>query len=146
MSELEPGPELDALVAEKVMGWKRLEPDTHHKFGFYGSDPQRNPEGTIFIGTQEEYGRLSVGGSWLLTNQWSPSTSIADAWEVVEKMQSMNNQRDIHIECLLDKWSVSMCHFERDGESMEWGDWTIDANTAPHAICLAALKAVGATE
>ena len=120
--------ELGALVAEKVMGWITRQGSwyTVRCPHIAKGDPVRCRSSDI---------------SALLKNNWSPSTSIAAAWEVVEKMQSMNHQHDIHIQCLHDRWDVSMCHFERDGKNMEWGDWTTDAPTAPRAICIAALRA-----
>jgi hypothetical protein len=70
------------------------------------------------------------------------STDIAAAWQVVEKMQSVTPGGDIHIECLDGEWEVSTCHgaftpLGADG----WRDFSA-ADTAPLAICRAALKAV----
>ena len=132
MAELEPGPELDALVATEVMEWHR-NAGTYQPTGWFNK---------FSLYTEFEDDRSLPCHETGDDPVWSPSTSIADAWQVVEKMQAMNRQKDIHIQCLYDKWDVSMCHFERNGEGMEWGDWTINADTAPHAICLAALKAV----
>jgi hypothetical protein len=56
------------------------------------------------------------------------STSISAAWEVVEKMRHL----DPMVSWDDPKWEVSFSDV-----------WAI-ADTAPHAICLAALKAVGA--
>ena len=96
MTTLQAGHELDALVAEKVMGWAPGE------------------RGTPAF-----------------------STSIAAAWEVVEKMRA-------------DKLSVTLTGYW-EGSTGKW--WvnvldnvetvaTVRTDTAPHAICLAALKAV----
>ena len=110
---MEPGPELDALVAEKVMGWGRSE------------------------------------RSWWVTHKgaelcysWSPSTNIAHAWEVVERFGpewSVEIERWPHGG---DKdWACRMVEFFKDkpGIKSQAGEL---APTAPHAICLAALKAV----
>lgn len=68
MTILPAGPELDALMAEKVMGWKRgsLAPQIWY---------ERDPEGAYRLH------RHSDG--------WKPSTEIANAWEVVERMSRL---------------------------------------------------------
>jgi len=124
---MEVGRELDALVAEKVMGWKysQVSPNTERFFC-------------------REYGQQS--GWWLRPEMdtedgWacakcsdvppSYSTDIGAAWEVVEK------KGGCHLHWLADRqyWN---CQF--------WGKPTFGgvgtATTAPHAICEAALKAV----
>ena len=132
--------ERDALVAEKVMGWV-IDPGACH------DDPTEIHTAFLFDPAQypDAYPSVSHGLRPERSDQFVPhyTTQIARAWEVVEKMQSMNHQQDIHIQCLHGKWDVSMCHFERNEEQMEWGDWTINAPTAPEAICKAALRAVG---
>jgi hypothetical protein len=107
------GRELDALVAEKVIGWTNL----------IGSSYDVN------------FGGRPPGGKWDIVPHYS--TSIADAWLVVEKLKTLTADGDIHIECLHGEWSVSTCHEEA------WKGWS-RADTAPLAICLAALEAVGA--
>lgn len=97
------GRELDALIAEKVMGW--------------------------YLDSTKEYHRKHIHS--LGHNALAPvpnfSTDIAAAWEVVEKFQG------------------SFKVFKPFG-----GQWEVEctngfskADTAAHAICLAALKAVG---
>lgn len=78
-------------------------------------------------------------------NSFSPSTSIADAWLVVEKIKEMN-PHFVHTRFSLQwleetaerpaQWAVGW---------MEYEDLVVSAReaTAPLAICLAALKAVG---
>lgn len=61
-------------------------------------------------------------------HHWSPSADISAAWEVVEKlsprfMQLTRRHGDL--------W---WCEF--------YGEWPVEAQTAAHAICLAALLAV----
>jgi len=60
------------------------------------------------------------------------STSIADAWLVVEEMIKRHPERDFHLEHLHDQWGCGNCTDDV---------WT-SADTAPEAICLAALEAV----
>ena len=97
---MKPGRELDALVAEKVMG-----------------------HGSQF--------------------NFSPSTNIADAWLVVEKLK----EHDKDVICISVGWLMGADKFPdiyravvawREHRSIQ-----ADAETAPHAICLAALKAIG---
>lgn len=75
------------------------------------------------------FGRNGDGYAW----EWSPSTSIADAWEVLEKF---------------DNWAIStiatgghVCQI-RIGGVMFSGE----AITATRAICLAAIEALSAQE
>ena len=101
---MQPGRELDALVAEKVMGYKVR--DEEH----YEVPPLR----AIY---------------------WIPkySTDIAAAWMVVEKLKGLEPELSWSDEdhC----WFV---HFQKSRPSIcPFGI------TAPHAICLAALKAIG---
>jgi len=67
------------------------------------------------------------------------STDISAAWQVLEKLLSIIENQDIHIEHLgnhNESWGVSTCY-----ELGEWKDW-VRAETAPLAICLAGLKAI----
>lgn len=54
------GPEMDRLVAEKVMGWELCE----HNGLLWKEEPE----------------------SWGDQTPWTPSTNIAHAWEVVESL------------------------------------------------------------
>lgn len=107
---MESGRELDALVAEKVMGLKQI-----------------LTPGGIEVGWSIS---SKIGASSLKPY----STDIAAAWKVVEKLNLLDKNCLLHDE---GKWSV--CPF--DGAATIYAG--IDAETAPHAICLAALKAVG---
>lgn len=108
---MDAGRELDALIAEKVMG----------TFIPAGSNPSLRDDAWL-----NERGYLV----------WEPppySTDIAAAWLVVEKLKQSYDIVDI----LFANHYVS-CKV--------WKDFMIaeeDAETAPLAICLAALKAVG---
>ncbi|TCJ98221.1 UNVERIFIED_ORG: hypothetical protein BDK47_1187 [Anoxybacillus amylolyticus] len=72
-----------------------------------------------------------IQGMAKFINDWNPSTNIADAWQVVEKFEIVEINR------IMDGYSCEITLFDpfriRRGE----------AKTAPLAICLAALKAVG---
>ena len=104
-----PGRELDALVAEKVMGWKRA--------GMKWEDQNGKDTGWFLTehGSQE-------------CDPFSPSTDISPALQVVEKVGNVKME-------FLDDGRGYWCEFRGRGE--------VHAPTAPHAICLAALKACG---
>lgn len=111
---IEPGRELDVLVAEKVMGWKtnwlktdwweEINPNTHRHKG--------------------------------LVKDFKPSADIAAAWEVVEKMHEWGG---CDIGCYgkgSQKW-FSVSTFPDNGQKIE-----VTKHAAPEAICKAALIAV----
>ncbi len=112
MSDLQPGRELDALVAEKVMSSCKL-------------------EGTFVQKIDTVSKIVTVGTEW----QYPPySTDISAAWDVVEKFKWAEPEVSYSDEqhC----WYGLMN--KGPGSGIAYG-----APTAPHAICLAALKAVG---
>lgn len=108
---MKPGRELDALVAEKVMGY----PGDGNVW--YVTGDYANPDSI------PEY-----------------STDIAAAWEVVEKMKhsswsfSIRSSDDCEAE-----FSLNDGKFLQNADTVGMGR----GDTAPYAICLAALKAVG---
>lgn len=113
---MKPGRELDALVAEKMMGLEiaNYTGETH--------------EGIRVI-------RVNNPSKVVLAPK-PYSTDIAAAWEVVEKMASVANEWTF--EFRYTNVAVRVTDNNLNGISvLEVQD------TAPHAICLAALKAVG---
>lgn len=127
MADLEPGPELDALIAEKVMGWHLDE----HGFTWLDADdkPHRGPE---VNGPK--------GERWVFP--WNPSGRIEHAWEVVERVEKITKQGVLVEHCSDGERICSVGIHHR-------GQWIQVCRavsvTIPHAICLAALKAVGAS-
>lgn len=106
--------DLDKQIAEKVMGWISLPPSPY----WYTAD------GKPWLG--ENLGYLSF-------QQWQPSSSIEDAWHVVEKLRTDDDlATQFWIEPREDGYMVKI-----DTEEA-WQ--TIVADTAPMAICLAALR------
>ena len=101
---MSPGRELDALVAEKVMGGRRM----------------RTTDARYYWNGLNTNGELPAY-----------STDIAAAWTVVERLGDKFN----FIGKCADGWNAVLFY---DGNSH--GEI---APSAPHAICLAALKAVG---
>ena len=116
------GREMDAAVAEKVMGWTLVE-------GSY-SLCCRTPEDykfVIWVDSERHHHRPNNMGNF------NPSTDIAAAWEVVEKI-GKDGEMLFDLIQHKDKWEVFiavplMIHLS-------------EAPTAPEAICLAALEAV----
>lgn len=122
---MKPGRELDALVAEKVMGWTW---SLDEKTGWW---TLTSPEGRI--GMCENKSVLIESGLHFPDY----STHISAAWEVVEKIKDRSGL-DLLFSPTRKIWQATftMEHPLRvENLSQE--------QTAPHAICLAALKAVG---
>lgn len=121
------GRELDALVAERVMGWQ-LVPAVNGIESPWWWDAN----GPVHSMDKSDW----RGG-------WYPSTNIAAAWEVVERMGA-------------DGWDAELDQFHnfmhiwdacfRKLDNRDQGQWlelrTGRADAAPLAICRAALKAV----
>lgn len=116
------GPEMDRLVAVKVMGWQKPIADAAHR---------GNRIGPWYAG----------GGTW----HCDPfSTDIAHAWEVVEKLTVWEHYRSgLDIE-LWTEGGFWKCYFRRRDKDDKKQSTSVLEDTAPLAICKAALKAVGA--
>jgi hypothetical protein len=133
---MKPGPELDALVAEKAIGFRRATAETapnfaHHidvlKQTWFLSDEER---GTCFSAVPEY------------------STEIAAAWEVVEKLIAKHYFPSVqHLPGDRGEenfWECTLGWEKLPGADLGLREYvSATASTAPHAICLAALKAVG---
>ncbi len=142
------GPELDALVAEKVMGmvWYRDWPLNSEGAAINAGIPFLSyPGRDIRLATDEDLKEKKD-----LNGIEEYSTDIAAAWEVVEKLNLMV----MPVESASGKrwgWAAEQITVEKadlkkgSGYYLEVGTelWT-HAETAPLAICRAALKAVGA--
>lgn len=114
------GCELDALVAEKVMGW------TYRSFYNGGG------EWTDAVGKKVAFGGLDGGSLHHF------SVNIADAWLVVEKMRTKGK----HF-LMMSPADTGACQasFFSGPEDTSEGSGVVD--TAPLAICLASLRAMG---
>lgn len=104
---MNPGEELDALIAEKVMGVEKRLIDSY----------------------------FAPGWKAMLYKLPNYSTSIEASWDVVEKIKCRDRHM-FHIDHSDGEW---FCGFEEFNTDMP--DYS-KSDTAPHAICLAALKAV----
>ena len=112
------GRELDALIAEKVMGWKVDRIVEHNNT------------------TGDEL--LHIFGPDKFPHY---STQIADAWLVVEKLG-----KDDWTYTIVGNSSYNRCDLRKWLSHNNWAHLYSDADTAPLAICLAALKAVGGND
>jgi hypothetical protein len=114
--------EIDRLVAEKVMGWK-----ADFRDDVYENSPRR----------------------WLVSG-WRPSTDIAAAWEVVEKLSPgrpfVLQIRNTMMGGFQVRASWTDTEIVNTYDADFGGRMRVDqatAATAPLAICLAALRAAG---
>jgi hypothetical protein len=124
------GRELDALVAEKVMGWQRI---TGPKTDYDGPCEYGDVLIPPTISEDEAFRMMPPKGAipfyYFVNRNWS--TNISDAWQVQEKSIACTMFRDT------DGYEVDLVYKRSQG-------WIRGvAETAPLAICLAALKAVG---
>lgn len=114
--EMPAGQELDALVAKKVMEWTPgIECVSHGQIKVW-----KDKSGNVAT-SQEDWGPAND----ITCTRWSPSTDIAAAWQVVEKM-GMQCGYSIH---------------NREPFAM-YGGFSMVAKTVPLAICRLALKAI----
>lgn len=144
IDDMPAGPELDRLVAEKVMGWTAA------------------PESVATCGAWPNCWTVSKHGH--IRNNWFPSTNIDHAWEVVERIRGLSSFKPLLTSAEFDalpddqqeggNWVypwVDVCAL-LDGDGFECSiyhgagtEQTLGeshADTAPLAICRAALKAV----
>lgn len=124
------GRELDTLVAEKVMGWEATAD------GLYWDARQKRTRlvlGSAIAKKREEMG-IENGPGFV----FAPSADIAAAWEVVEKLVSTPGPNGDHHSVQVDYSGDAVVVIDENE------DWQVSAiaDTAPLAICLAALKAV----
>ena len=126
-----PGRRLDALVAEKVMGWLWVTEDAEQPEAV---PYLRDGKGGVYYPTvAAEFPKLPTAGG----NIPPYSTDIGAAWEVLEKMRAQLPGKEIML-YHLDGWGVgSLCQAP---STIEIGEHYGEAETAPHAICLAALQ------
>lgn len=105
--------EIDRLVAEKVMGW-----EVPYEYDDIGIMAYTNEKGTF---------------------AFSPTTKIADAWQVVEKFQKDDWCIEVYNEN--EEWCVELTKYNEF--MLDDIFYTANAEDASLAICLAVLKACG---
>lgn len=131
---LEAGRKLDELVATQVMGWRigdwLDETDGGYnlfdKDGSYASPWDAPPDFAFELQPR---------------HRWSPSTDIMAAWQVVESLQKLGFIVEVGCDPISNGGLCSASVFEYDDLTPTMLVEQI-CNTAPEAICRAALKAV----
>ena len=130
--------EMDALVAEKVMGWPHIGMDDPYRLYVHHG-------GVIVEGSPSKFPSFGI-----IPSRWCPSEDIAAAWDVVEKMRNRTAGIDVFIrrDDDIGKRAKFCCwmhgvheDFWKPGMLEECAFY--DANSAPKAISGAALKAFG---
>lgn len=132
------GRELDILIAEKVMGWKRLtyaqwKPDNKHYSTRHELTPNWHSDELYEVAWAEDRDDY-----YYPEDAWSPSTDIVAAWQVFSRLSELTR---------LDGGDEISLHYENGGgySIMNYNArWYLvkDCETAPLAICLAALQAL----
>ena len=134
------GRELDALIAERLFGWR------WHNCEYIGQSSVASPVYRTMFAEPKE---LEKNTSWRCVamdnphsgvrkkQEWTPhySTSIADAWQVVEHIWNVL-EKDISV--TFAAGSISCDIGDLLGEAVA----EVFADTAPLAICRAALLAM----
>ena len=120
MNEIKPGRELDALVAEKVMGYARKRDDCNtYWVDADGFEPSHS----------HDY-----------------STDIAAAWELLDtisRREHLTTSYSVQFDDKSGKFLVIIQDWYRSSGMMKGSYPSEYTDTAPHAICLAALRACG---
>lgn len=156
-NEMKPGRELDALVAEKVMGLRKV-PD--HKSIELAPQSAENFKPSGYYGPFYDNANPLTGVFTWRGILPAYSTDIAAAWEVVKHfcipfvpLYEGDVGSDIRISAIIrmedGRWMArfddpcgnSEGYYERSAYNDKSSSFVI-ADTAPHAICLAALRAV----
>lgn len=136
----EAGPELDAEIAERIMGyiWHPWREDWHRVDG--------HMDGEAWCGPVRRGGLVLTSGVFGPDGAPGPyrgpvpefSTSIHDAWRVVEKMRTHPDARFTNLRLVALCYNRTYATFDAHNED----EWT-EANgeyATPLAICLAALE------
>jgi len=149
---LQPGRELDALIATTFFGWEWKQyqaPNWTEPYLLTLLVPPAAPGRIRIMNRYDRIWRESDASAkrfdgWDESYWWHDgemhkgfphySTDIAAAWQVVEHFERLTYTTALH--SIIDGW---VCSFR----GVRYAD-AAQAPTAPHAICLAALKAIGA--
>lgn len=125
---------VDAIIAEKIMGWTLENYDTY--------EPATTPE---------HYKDASESDGWAWNGfdreawQWQPTRNIKQAFEVLEKMchgPSPRNSFHANVGYSLYRKGY-WCNFERTVFIGDPDEYFAEAKTPAMAICLAALLIIG---
>jgi hypothetical protein len=125
------GEEIDKLIAEKVMGW-HIQEEKGGRNQWLDSDGHYQHMVSRYDGYEDAEDFETIC--------WHPSESILWAWEVVEFLRRRFWSTNIVCWDFSDKWVITCEHRTGHGEPKK--TLYADAETAPLAICRAALLAV----
>ena len=128
---MEAGVELDALLAEHVMGWS-VKLEQHPAY--------ITPRLSLVVFHNRRFPRVGppenrYDAHWDYSD-WTPSKDIAAAWQVFEKM-------------VADGWQVGVVSMDATWDASVSGDrrmYEARAATAPLAMCKACLLALRSTQ
>jgi hypothetical protein len=96
-----------------------------------------HPEERVIADIHDEEGiaRLHIWGRIAVSRRWAPHESIADAWMIVEALK--NRFRRVEVHCVGGEFHCMVA--AGTSEVDEHYPFCREAQTAPEAICLAAL-------
>ena len=109
--------EIDRLIIEKVMSWREEFSDGDYDYFLIDDE-------NIVVYSNEK--------------RFSPSTSIQDAWMVIEKLREQGIFSSIRMH---DDGTYEVSMHEFYDQDYQWLALRVLDRSAPLAICLAALKA-----
>ena len=146
---IQAGRELDTLVAEKVMGWKRLTEgeiygdkfdEVYPNAAHAGFDKNRLSQWWFDSLSTPVCPGEDLDADYDSPPRFAPSTSIAAAWEVVEQLRAGGFMWELY-----GYSGVEVC-FQRPGGERFYQIVGSEGTSEELAlaICLAACKAVGA--
>lgn len=132
---MKPGRELDVLIAEKVMGWTKIQKQTY-QFDLGDNEVVRLESSKMILGNSPN--------DWKETLRPIPnySTSIPCAWDIVEKIISMGLMVDIQTYSKFHQVQLDKATHNEVPPYWTYGE-SISGETVPHAICLAAITLFG---
>lgn len=141
MNTLEGGHDLDARIAEKVMGWKRMRwCDWQHDSRESLTYAWHDADGNIVAHAQE----MECEECGKDAKFWCPSTDIAAAWTV---MTNVNDKYTCMCTFTIDKNGQTCCVFtpirnfyQESSYKIMDNPHVVRANTVELAICRAALQ------
>jgi len=138
IDDMPTGQDMNIAVARRVMEWSVLPFETHQGDHRWLDALENYPYVNVDDGRLILWREPNIDGV-----RWHPSHDIADVWEVLEKL------RECHGAVQVGYQPVDSFYNGESDTPIEahWYCWTEDdhfgkADTAPLAICRAALKAV----
>lgn len=148
---MDAGTKLDALVAEKIMGYV-VGNDPH----FEGAGPKivSGPHWKTLRGDRRGRDWLVPEGegnepTWQRENEWpitcpAYSTDPAAAWQVVEKMYNDGYRMKLEVNPAIRGVCEVSFQEAQPHPLNEWSrEWSEERDAMPALICLTALKAIG---